>query len=158
MKRAIRLFLILAILGVVTLPVLAQTPTPNEIDAVAKQLWCPLCNGVRLDNCELKACEQMREVIAEKLVAGESTDQIKTYFVQQYGDVVLGEPPRQGFNLIVWLFPIVAVVAGLGWLAYLVVTWRTRQRAALPVTPTSAAPAAEDDYVKQVEQELKQLD
>ena len=48
------------------------TPTMNEINEVARDLWCPLCNGVRLDNCELQACIQMKEVIAQKLVAGET--------------------------------------------------------------------------------------
>ena len=81
---------------------------------VAKELWCPLCNGVRLDNCELQACVQMREVIAQKLVAGESKEQIKAYFAQQYGDVVLGEPAREGFNLVVWIFPILAGGGGSG--------------------------------------------
>ncbi len=157
MKRAIWLVLILTILAAFAAPVLAQTPTPNQIDAVAKDLWCPLCNGVRLDNCELQACIQMREVIAEKLMAGESKEQIKAYFVQQYGDVVLGQPSREGFNLIAWIFPILAAVVGLGWVAYLIATWRRRKPAP---QPASAAPAANkpasDDYLARVEQELKQ--
>ena len=56
---------------------LAQQPvTAEQVNAVARELWCPLCNSVRLDTCELKACEQMREVIAEKLAAGASTEEI----------------------------------------------------------------------------------
>lgn len=145
----------------------AQTPTPNEVNAVAKELWCPLCNGVRLDNCELQACVQMREVISEKLAAGESTESIKTYFVQQYGDVVLGQPPRQGFNLIAYIFPILAAVVGIGWVTYLVLTWRKRQAAGTPVSKQAALPTAApqsaprkpgedlDDYMKRVERELR---
>jgi cytochrome c-type biogenesis protein CcmH len=156
MKRAFWLALVgltLAALGI--MPALAQSPTPNEINAVAKELWCPLCNGVRLDNCELQACVQMREVIAQKLTAGESKEQIKAYFAQQYGDVVLGEPAREGFNLVVWIFPILAVVVGLGWLAYLVMTWRKRKPAVAPPVPTSTGPT-EDEYLKRVEMELEQ--
>ena len=68
MRKAIWLLLIATLLVTLApLSALAQTPTPNEIDAIAKELWCPLCNGVRLDNCELQACIQMREVIAQKL-------------------------------------------------------------------------------------------
>jgi cytochrome c-type biogenesis protein CcmH len=137
------------------LPALAQTPTPNEINAVAKELWCPLCNGVRLDNCELQACVQMREVIAQKLAAAENKEQIKAYFAQQYGDVVLGEPARAGFNLVVWIFPILAVVVGLGWLAYLVTTWRKRKPAPAAPVPAGAGPSG-DAYMKRVEQELEQ--
>jgi cytochrome c-type biogenesis protein CcmH len=144
--------------------ILAQTPTPNQIDEVAKDLWCPLCNGVRLDNCELQACVQMREVIGQKLAAGEDKEQIKAYFVQQYGDVVLGQPSRQGFNLIAWIFPILAVVVGLAWVVYLVITWR---RKTAPVTasvygnPESASGTGatnDDDYMKRVERDLNQMD
>ena len=140
-------------------PVLAQTPTPNQVNEVAKDLWCPLCSGVRLDNCELTACVQMREVIGQKLEAGEGKEQIKAYFVEQYGDVVLGQPSKQGFNLIAWIFPILAAVVGLGWIAYLVITWRRRRPApALPARSADQPAGTDDDYLKRVEQELKQLD
>lgn len=151
----------LVVLAVFTAgPALAQTPTPNEINAVARDLWCPLCSGVRLDNCDLQACVQMREVIAQKLEAGESKEQIKAYFVQQYGDVVLGQPSRTGFNLIAWLFPILAALVGLGWVAYLVFTWRQRRAAPAAAPARTASPSVEaaDDYLKRVEQELKRLD
>lgn len=157
MNRLIYRFIgVIALLAILAVPVSAQTPTPNEINAVARELWCPLCNGVRLDNCELQACAQMREVIAEKLMAGETKEQIKAYFVQQYGDVVLGQPSAEGFNLIVWIFPILAAVVGLGWVSYLIYTWQQRRPAPQPVATNPTAP--EDDYLKQVEQELKRLE
>jgi cytochrome c-type biogenesis protein CcmH len=153
MRKALVFLTALLLLGICVVPALAQTPTPNEINAVARELWCPLCNGVRLDNCELQACVQMREVIAQKLVAGESKDQIKAYFAQQYGDVVLGEPAREGFNLVVWIFPILAVVVGLGWVAYLVMTWRKRKPPSAVPAPAGSGPS-EDEYLRRVEQEM----
>jgi cytochrome c-type biogenesis protein CcmH len=163
--------LALVVLLSITITVSAQTPTPNEINAVARDLWCPLCNGVRLDNCDLQACIQMREVIAQKLVAGENKESIKAYFVQQYGDVVLGQPPREGFNLIAYIFPILAAVVGLGWVTYLVLSWRKRQAATAPVAAggpgqTAAAQAAAprkpgedaDDYMTRVERELRETE
>jgi cytochrome c-type biogenesis protein CcmH len=165
MRTRARIAILLAVVALM-LPAaaLAQTPTPNQIDAVAKDLWCPLCNGVRLDNCELQACVQMREVIGQKLAAGESKEQIKAYYVQQYGDVVLGQPSRQGFNLIAWIFPFLAVAVGLAWVVYLVITWR---RKTAPVTSSlhsdpkqvpNVASTGDDDYMKRVEQDLKQMD
>jgi cytochrome c-type biogenesis protein CcmH len=160
---------LLLLLGMSVFYAAAQTPTPNEVNAVAKDLWCPLCNGVRLDNCELQACVQMREVIAQKLAAGESKESIKAYFVQQYGDVVLGQPPREGFNLIAYIFPILAAVVGVGWVTYLVLAWRKRQRATVtapgPAQPTSGQPAGPrkpgedtDEYMKRVERELRETE
>jgi cytochrome c-type biogenesis protein CcmH len=149
----------------------AQTPTPNQVNEVAKELWCPLCNGVRLDNCELQACVQMRDMIAQKLATGESKESIKAYFVQQYGDVVLGQPPREGFNLIAYIFPILAAVVGIGWVTYLVLAWRKRQAALAPTSepepeqPASGQPAAPrkpgedtDEYMKRVERELRETE
>jgi len=145
-----------ALVGVSGLPALAQTPTPNEINAIAKELWCPLCNGVRLDNCELQACIQMREVIAQKLVAGESKEQIKAYFVEQYGDVVLGAPAAEGFNRLVWLLPILAGVVGLGWLVFFVRAGLRRRPPAAKAASMTARPTAkaQDDYLKRVDEEM----
>lgn len=141
---------------------LAQTPTPNQINAVAKDLWCPLCNGVRLDNCELQACIQMKEVIAQKLMAGESKEQIKTYFVQQYGEVVLGAPANEGFNRLVWLLPVLIGVVGAGWLAFLVRSWmrRAAQGTASSSTRTASATGekSQDAYLKRVNDELKKYE
>lgn len=137
-------------------PASAQTPTPNQINEVARELWCPLCNGVRLDNCELQACVQMREVIAEKLVAGDSKEQIKAYFVTQYGDVVLGAPSGQGFNIVVWILPALVALVGVGWLVYFV---STNRKHAAPQT-ASAKPAGRpnDEYLQRVEDELSRPD
>jgi cytochrome c-type biogenesis protein CcmH len=136
----------------------AQTPvTPGEINEVARALWCPLCNGVRLDTCELKACEQMREVIGIKLAQGESLDQIRDYFVAQYGPQVLGEPPRQGISWLAWLLPFVALAAAGVWVVWLLRRW-TRAK---PVT-AAAAPGVpanlSGDQLSRLEEELKKID
>ena len=65
-----------------------RTVTADEVNKIASELWCPLCSGVRLDACELKACEQMREEIAIKLEAGEDLATIKQYFLERYGEQV----------------------------------------------------------------------
>jgi cytochrome c-type biogenesis protein CcmH len=158
MKRHIGITLLGALLlsAFLVQPVAAQTPTPNEINEIAKELWCPLCNGVRLDNCELQACIQMREVISEKLTAGESKEMIKAYFVTQYGDVVLGAPSGGGFSLVVWLLPVLAAIVGLGWLIYFVTT--NRKSAPAPTAAGAAHPAAEDEYLSRVEEELRKQD
>lgn len=134
----------------------ASTPavTANDIKDVADELWCPLCSGVRLDACELKACEQMRDVIADKLAEGEPKDAIKNYFVAQYGPQVMGEPPMEGFNWLAWLLPVVAVVGG-----GVFVWYRTRKMIATP-SEESALPAtaATDAYQDRLQEELKHYD
>ncbi len=138
---------------------LAQQPvTAEQVNAVARELWCPLCNSVRLDTCELKACEQMREVIAEKLAAGASTDEIRAYFIEQYGPQVLGEPPRQGFNWLAWVLPFAAVILGAAWVFYILRRWTRRlpvAPAAAPTSPLSDLPA---EQLSRLQEELKKID
>jgi cytochrome c-type biogenesis protein CcmH len=137
----------------------AQTPTPNQINAIAKDLWCPLCNGVRLDNCELQACIQMKEVIAQKLMAGEGKEQINAYFVQQYGDVVLGAPAGEGFNTLVWVLPALVALLAVGWLAFALRSWTRKPKPAPALVSSAAGPEApaqtKDEYMKRVDDEMR---
>lgn len=135
-----------------------QPPTPQEINAVARELYCPLCNGVRLDTCELQACEQMRQVISDKLAAGVSKEQIKDEFVAQYGPIVLGEPPREGLNLLGgWILPIGLLLAAGVAVTVMALRW-TRHPAPAPALdvaqPATTAPA--DDYLARVEADLQE--
>lgn len=135
----------------------AQTPTPEEVNAVARELWCPLCAGVRLDVCELKACEQMREVITLKLSQGASKEEIKAYFLEQYGPQVMGEPPRSGFTLLAWVLPFVALAGGGVWLVLMLRRWSLRRQALSslpPIHPSSTS----DPYARRLQEELKRLD
>lgn len=132
------------------------TPSPDEVDRVSKELYCPLCTGVRLDNCDLPLCDQMREVIRHKLAAGETKEQIKAYFVEQYGQVVLGVPPKQGGMILAWVLPfLVVLVAGI-WVIRLMRRW-TRRRAAKgsESEPPRSLPA---EYVERLERELEQFE
>ena len=94
-------------------PVFAQESiSDDEVNEVAKGLYCPVCESTPLDVCPTLACADWRELIRDKLAQGETRDEIYAYFAQQYGDGVLAEPPRAGANLILWLFPVVAIVVG----------------------------------------------
>ncbi len=129
--------------------------TADEVNIVARQLWCPLCGGaLRLDSCELKACDQMKEVIAIKLEEGEDAQAIKAYFLEQYGPQVLGEPPRQGFNWLAWILPVVAVAGGGIFL------WSRLQRMSRPLrqTPGKAPGVEVDEHERRLDEELAHYD
>ncbi|MFQ5409510.1 MAG: cytochrome c-type biogenesis protein CcmH, partial [Anaerolineales bacterium] len=93
--------------------VAAQTePTDDEVNAIAKQLYCPVCENVPLDVCGTQACAQWRATIREQLSEGRTADEIKQYFAAQYGDRVLAEPPARGLNVVFWVLPPLAVFGG----------------------------------------------
>jgi cytochrome c-type biogenesis protein CcmH len=98
------------------------TPTLQErVQDIASGLRCPVCQNLSVADSPSQLAGEMRSEIATRLRAGASAEEIDAYFVQRYGDWVLLEPPRSGFNWIPWLVPIVALVVG-------VVLWLTLVR------------------------------
>ena len=130
------------------------TPTDNEVNAVAKGLYCPVCENIPLDVCPTQACAQWRALIREKLRLGWSEQQIDDYFVAQYGDRVLAAPPARGLNWLVYLIPPVAIVTGIYILFRAMRAWRQPISARAAIEPL---PDAEnDEYVARLEEELRQ--
>lgn len=128
-------------------------PTDDDVNAIASQLYCPVCENVPLDVCPTQACVQWRATIREKLAAGWSEDEIKQYFVEQYGARVLATPPAEGLNWLVYVLPPAALLAGAFVLFRAVRTWRVEpEPAASPVIPEEAE---EDPYLAKLEEELK---
>lgn len=127
--------------------------TDDDVNRVAKELYCPVCENTPLDVCPTQACAQWRGLIREKLEAGWTDQQVKDYFLAQYGDRVLAAPPAQGFN---WVFYVIIPLALIGSTAVLYRVLRNMARPAAPQTaPPGAAPAVDDDYLKRIEEELK---
>ena len=116
LSAAIALLAIIAGVAILTQPVQAQTqPTPSDdqVNAIASQLYCPVCEDIPLDVCMTPACMQWRELIRQQLAQGKTPDQIKEYFTQQYGERVLAVPKPGGLNWVLYLLPPVILVAAL---------------------------------------------
>ena len=144
-----RYWLILICLCLVTGVATAQdaTPSPDEVNRVARQLYCPVCENVPLDVCPTQACADWRADIRDKLALGWTDEQIKAYFAQQYGDRVLARPPARGLNLVVYIVPPLALLLG-GFLLYRYLTGRRT------ISMAAASPAPASDYQAQLEKEL----
>ena len=133
MRRARVGLLVAAALVAAALSAAAAQPTPVSEDAVhevAARLRCVVCQNLSVADSPSEMAGQMRAIIRERLAAGESPDEVQRYFVQRYGEWILLSPPRRGFNLLVWLLPLVFVIAGLVVVAVLVRQWTRRPRGA----------------------------
>ena len=162
MKRTYRfaalalLLLLLAGLWVGSVAAQGSTPTDDEVNAIAKQLYCPVCENTPLDVCPTEACRQWRELIRQQLSEGWTEDQIKQYFVDNYGARVLGEPPRTGLNWVVYLLPPALILAGAFVLFRAMRAWMKPSTTEAVAGPTETPkPAAQDDYVSKFEEELR---
>ncbi|MBI3738948.1 MAG: cytochrome c-type biogenesis protein CcmH [Chloroflexi bacterium] len=163
MKNHLRItFFVLLALGLALLlavqlnqKALAQNPTPtdDEVNRIAHQLYCPVCENTPLDVCPTEACRQWRDLIRQQLSQGWTEDQIKQYFIDQYGVRVVGEPPARGLNWLVYILPPVIILAGAILLFRALRAW-TKPSTAAAVT-RSKKEAPKDEYVARLEEELK---
>ena len=158
MKRIIWIAsLILVLSGLATATVFAQdsTPTDDEVNAIAKDLFCPVCENTPLDVCPTEACKEWREEIRGMLAEGKSEAEIKQHFVDYYGARVLSEPPRTGFNWLVYVVPPIVIVAGIFVLFRAFRAWSQTSETEAGTDEEDDAPEINDDYIARMEEELK---
>lgn len=154
------IFAVVGALLIIQTPTYAQsespgTPTDDEVNAIAKQLYCPVCENIPLDVCPTQACAEWRELIRLKLGEGWGDAQIKEYFVEQYGARVLASPPASGFNWLVYIIPVVGITAGIFLLYKAFRSLRSPETIDEPIDEIHSE-EDEDDYIARLEEELRQ--
>lgn len=151
--------LVLALTGLFYQTAFAQdtTPSDDEVNAIAKQLYCPVCENTPLDVCPTEACRQWRELIRQQLAEGKTEEEIKQYFVNNYGARVLSEPPRTGFNWLVYIIPPVSILIGAIILFNSVRAWTKPKfvKAGTGQEKEARGSSSDDEYTKRLEEELK---
>lgn len=167
MKRFRSLWFLLFLLSVLTFTGVASAQDPDEavtddeVNKVARELYCPICENTPLDVCETQACEDWRQLIREKLEAGQSEEQIVEYFASVYGERARATPT----NLIIWVAPVIGALVGVAYLARLLRRWLARGAEAehatvpAPTVPLKGLDTGEpdvDDYVARLEQEIQE--
>jgi cytochrome c-type biogenesis protein CcmH len=166
MKKKLPIFILAFFLsGLFAGRVLAQDPTPvtdNEVNAIAKQLFCPVCENTPLDVCPTEACRDWREQIRTMLSEGKSEDEILQYFTDQYGDKVRSTPPATGLNWLVYLLPPTIILIGAIFLFRSLKEWTRPKVAATATSEKSSVPSGksakssdQDKYIERFEEELK---
>lgn len=156
MSVVVRMGLVLILLVIVVAPGFAQDPVPSddEVNRIAKQLYCPVCENIPLDVCPTQACAQWRATIREKLALGWNEEQVKQYFVDQYGDRVLATPPATGINWLVYILPPVVIIAGAAILLRTIKSWTKTRKLDVVAAGDTRSPVT-DPYVRQLEDELR---
>ncbi len=124
-------------------PALAQQPATHvgeqTVHDVAAQLRCVVCQNLSVADSPSEMASQMRAVVRERLAAGERPEQVIQYFVDKYGEWILLAPRREGFNLLVWAVPGIAVAVGLMIVAILLRRWTRRRPASAAAPPPTEA-------------------
>ncbi len=125
----------------------------EQVHAIASRLRCVVCQNLSVADSPSDMARQMRDLIRERLVAGDTPAEVETYFVERYGEWVLLAPRAHGLNLLLWLAPFGAVAGGLAVVLALTRRWRRPPAAPEP----GAAPVVSPRDRERIAAELERL-
>ncbi len=144
---------IFAILMMLASPTVAVEPDEILDDPALEQrardissgLRCTVCQNESIDESSAPVARDLRLLVRERLVAGESDEEVLAYVVDRFGEYVLLRPDARGANLLLWLAaPVLFAVA-------LFVGWRVIRR-----RPAQAKDSLSDEEKARLEELLRQ--
>ena len=113
-KQIIRSFIILAF----TLPFIglfAKEFNPEieeRIHRINLQIRCMVCQTQTIDDSDAQLAKDLRAIVRQKVIEGETEEEIFTFFRNRYGDYILMKPPLQQNTIILWLTPFLGLLFG----------------------------------------------
>jgi cytochrome c-type biogenesis protein CcmH len=129
----------------------AEAPPPLLAD-LKDEIMCPVCPGETLEQSNSPAAQQVERFISVRITAGDSKSEITERLVAEYGPRILAAPPKEGFDLLAWVLPLVGALGGALLLGFAAWRW---SRAREPATESDRLdPEAE----RRLDRELAQLD
>ena len=131
MRRVLAVLLVALALGGVAAPALGVTA-----QEIYREARCPTCN-TPLDISDSPAAQAIKDFIAARVARGETKEQPLRALEAEVGRAALATPPKEGFDLVAWLVPIVLVVAGLAAIPFVTRSWARRRGR---VTPAELSP------------------
>ena len=139
----IRALLAALALAAVMAPGLAHAVRPDEMLAdpglearareVGRELRCLVCRNQSIDDSDADLAHDLRVLVRERIVAGDSDDRVIAYVRARYGDFVLLRPPVEWGTLLLWGGPLLILVCGGVALARFY--RRPREGAVAPLSP-----------------------
>jgi cytochrome c-type biogenesis protein CcmH len=145
-------------IAVVVLTVLALAPgalasesRPTLTD-LEDEIMCPVCPGETLEQSNTPAAQAVERFIAARIAAGDSKSEIKDKLVAQYGPRILAAPPKEGFDLLAWVLPLVGGLAGALVLALAAWRWSRRRE------PAQVEAPLDPELERRLDRELAHLD
>lgn len=163
----LKVFVLVLLLSLIAvLPTLAQdTPpipddvdtsniTADEVNEVANQLYCPVCENIPLSTCSTAACEDWRDEIRGMLATGMSKEDIVDNFVVRFGDRVVSSPRDPVIAAISNITPWLVLLIIAGFALYQLTQWNQKKK----VSPVRDLQEDEDDTAQKRNRYLEQLE
>ena len=106
--RIVFLFILLSLVVSCNRPEISNEE--KRAQNIGNSIMCPICPGESIDQSQNELAVQMRSIVREKIQEGYTDQEVKQYFADRYGEVVLLEPTRSGITLLVWVMPPFALI------------------------------------------------
>ncbi len=94
--------------------ILADPALEARARDISKEIRCPVCQGESIDDSSAPISRDLRVIIRERLVAGDSDDEVVDFVVDRYGEFVLFNPRATGSGLVLWLAGPAMLIVGVG--------------------------------------------
>lgn len=123
-------------------------------------LTCQCGCGLTVANCNMPTCSfavPLRAEIDGMIRKGMNSPQIIAFYRHKYGEKVLSAPTTQGFNLLAWTMPFIALALGGGLVVVVVGRWHSNPPPAPPAKPAAASSSFDPELRRKLENELKEL-
>lgn len=108
---------------------------------LSREIRCLVCQNESIDSSNADLARELRLLVRERLVAGDSDQDVLDFLVERYGAFVLLRPPMQPTTYLLWFGPLVLLLLGAIGVAFYLRGQRQGQTAA-PAAPLSAEEAA----------------
>jgi cytochrome c-type biogenesis protein CcmH len=102
-------------------------------EAIGHQLRCLVCQNESVEESNADLARDLRHIIRQRVVAGDTDQQVTAWMVARYGDFVRLRPPFNAETFVLWTAPGLALLAGIG--AVLI----ARRRRPAPLEPLTEA-------------------
>lgn len=92
-----------------------QLPDPRQeakAKALMEELRCLVCQGQSIADSNAELAGDMRALVRQRIAAGESPEQVRSWLIERYGDWVSYRPPLEPVTWPLWAAPILLLVAG----------------------------------------------
>ena len=113
---------VIALLAALVFSVSAFAVQPEEVlkDAALERrareisagLRCLVCQNQSIDDSDAQLAKDLRLLVRERLVAGDTDQQVRDFLVQRYGEFVLLKPTFSAHTILLWLTPVLVLVLG----------------------------------------------
>lgn len=134
---------VLLVLSLLSIPALALEPSEMLADPglekrareISLDLRCLVCQNQSIDDSNATLAQDLRRLVRERLVAGDSNREVLAYVTGRYGDFVLLRPPFQSNTYVLWLGPAAVFLLGVGGV---LLFFRSRRRSTAQEAPLTA--------------------